>query len=134
MGNFDMVPRNLILCVDDEPTLLQTFPIGLRRAGFRVAVAGNGAAGLEAFARLKDEVCLVLSDIIMPMMNGIEMADRILRVEPATKILLMSGYGDEVIGRKVRKRFPLIRKPFNYGALVEKIRSIVRVEEEVLAD
>jgi DNA-binding response OmpR family regulator len=133
MGNFDMVRRNLVLCVDDEPTLLRTFPIGLSRAGFRVAVADNGAAGLEAFARLKDEVCLVLADIIMPVMNGIEMAERILRLDPATKILLMSAYGDEVTGRRVRKRFPFIRKPFNYSALIERIRSIVTVQEEVLA-
>jgi CheY-like chemotaxis protein len=133
MGNFDMVPGNLILCVDDEPTLLRTFPIGLGRAGFRVAVAENGAAGLEAFARLKDEVCLVLADIIMPVMNGVEMADRILRLKPETKILLMSAYGDEVTGRRVRKRFPFIRKPFQYATLIERIRSIAGVQEEVLA-
>jgi two-component SAPR family response regulator len=79
---------------------------------------------LEAFIELKDEVCLVLADIIMPAVNGIDMAESILQIEPQAKILLMSGYSDEVIERQGRNRFPFIRKPFIYTMLVEKIRSI----------
>jgi CheY-like chemotaxis protein len=121
--------RDLVLCVDDEPTLLGTLPIMLGRAGFRVAVAVNGTAGLEAFLRLRNQVCLVLADIVMPAMNGIDMAEAILQHEPQTKILLMSAYSDDAILRQVRRSgFPLIAKPFDFAKLIEKIRSIVATQ------
>jgi YesN/AraC family two-component response regulator len=90
--NSDMTRRDLVLCVDDEPLLLRTLAIAIPRAGFRVAVAENGAAGLQLFLQRRTEICLVVSDIIMPVMNGRDMVKSILRVEPHTKILLMSGY------------------------------------------
>jgi DNA-binding NtrC family response regulator len=122
-----MLTKDLILCVDDELTLLQAFPIVLGRAGFRVAVAENGIDGLKAFRRLENEVCLVLADIIMPAMSGIDMAETILYLAPQTKILLMSAYSDdEVILRQIRRSgLPLISKPFNLTTLTEKIRSMV---------
>jgi DNA-binding response OmpR family regulator len=124
------VQRNLVLCVDDEPTLLWTFPIVLGRAGFRVAVAEDGAAGLEAFLRVRNEVCLVLADVVMPVMSGIDMAETILHLEPQMKILLMSAYSDEVIRRQVRRSgFPLIHKPFNLVKLMERIRTMVRTQD-----
>jgi DNA-binding NtrC family response regulator len=125
-----MASKDLVLCVDDEPLLLRAFRIAIARAGFRTAVAENGAAGLALFLQLKDEVCLVLADIIMPVMGGVRMAERILQHEPQTKVLLMSAYSDEVIGRQVqRSGFPFIRKPFDCAKLIEKIRSIVAVPE-----
>jgi DNA-binding NtrC family response regulator len=116
--------RDLVLCVDDEPIVLRACTIAVARAGFRAAVAENGVAGLETFLELKDEVCLVLSDIVMPLMNGIEMAESILQVAPQTKILLMSAYSDAVIELQGRNRFPFIRKPFIFASLIDKIRSI----------
>jgi DNA-binding NtrC family response regulator len=122
--------RNLILCVDDEPILLHTFAFVVLRGGFRVAVAEDGAAGLKLFLQRRDEICLVVSDLVMPVMNGIDMVERILQVEPHMKILLMSAYSDEAICRQVRRlRLPFIRKPFHNAALIEKIRSIVEVQE-----
>jgi two-component system, cell cycle sensor histidine kinase and response regulator CckA len=111
--------------VDDEPIVLRACTIALAQAGLRAVVAENGAAGLETFIALKDEICLVLSDIIMPSMNGIELAQSILKVDPETKILLMSGYSNEVIELQGRNRFPFIRKPFIYSILVDKIQAIL---------
>jgi CheY-like chemotaxis protein len=129
-----MAPKDLILCVDDEPTLLRTFPIMLGRAGYRVAVAENGVAGLEAFLRLRHEVCLVLADIVMPVMSGIDMAQEILHLESQTKIFLMTAYSDESTRRQVRRSgFPLIRKPFNLAKLIEMIRSIVATQDPASA-
>jgi CheY-like chemotaxis protein len=126
--------KDLILCVDDEPTLLRALPIVLCRAGFRVAVAENGAEGLEAFLRLQNEVCLVLADIVMPVMSGIDMAQQILQLESQTKILLMTAYSDESNRRQVRRSgFPLIRKPFILANLIEKIRSMVATQDPASA-
>jgi len=129
-----MPPKDLVLCVDDEPTLLRTFPIVLARAGFRVAVPENGVDGLKAFLRLRNEVCLILADVVMPVMSGIEMAEAILHLEPQTKILLMSAYSDESTLRQVRRSgFPLIGKPFNLATLIEQIRSMVAAQDPASA-
>ena len=118
--------KDIVLCVDDEPIVLRTYSIFIERAGFRVAVAENGAAGLEMFRQQKDEICLVLSDIVMPAMNGIEMAESILQIDSEAKILLMSGYIDDVLELQGRKRFAFIRKPFIHAVLIERIRSLIR--------
>jgi two-component system, cell cycle sensor histidine kinase and response regulator CckA len=123
------MPRDLILCVDDEPIVLRACTVAVSQAGFRAAIAENGAAGLETFMQLRDEICLVLSDIIMPAVNGIDMAESILQIAPNTKILLMSGYSDDVIEHQGRNRFPFIRKPFIYSMLIEKIKSVIETDE-----
>jgi DNA-binding NtrC family response regulator len=119
-----------VLCVDDEPIVLRACTIAVAMAGFRPVVAENGAAGIEVFVQLKDEICLVLSDIIMPAVNGIEMAQRILTIDPQARILLMSGYSDEVIEHQGRNRFPFIRKPFIHKLLIEKIRSMAKPDAD----
>jgi DNA-binding NtrC family response regulator len=119
------VPRDIVLCVDDEPIVLRACTTAIAQAGYRTVVAENGVAGLDAFLDLKDEICLVLADIIMPAVNGLDMAESILKVAPEMKILIMSGYSDSAIEQQGRKRFPYIRKPFIYTVLVERIRSIV---------
>jgi two-component system, cell cycle sensor histidine kinase and response regulator CckA len=124
------VPKDIILVVDDEPIVLRSCSIAVAQGGFRPVVAENGAAGLEAYLSLRDEICLVLADIVMPAANGIEMANSILQIDPAAKILLMSGYSDDVIELQGRKLFPFIRKPFIYSVLVEKIRTIVSADAD----
>ena len=64
------MPKNIVLCVDDEPIVLRLCSIAIAEAGFRPVVAENGAAGLEVFMQLKDEICLVLSDVIMPAVRN----------------------------------------------------------------
>jgi YesN/AraC family two-component response regulator len=91
----------------------------------RVVVAENGVAGLETFIDLREEICLVLADIIMPVMTGLEMAEKILEIDKHTKIVLMSGYSDSVIELEGRNRFPFIRKPFIHAVLIDRVRSIV---------
>jgi DNA-binding NtrC family response regulator len=105
--------------------VLRTCSIAVARAGLRTVVAENGVAGLETFLDLRDEICLVLADIIMPIMSGIEMADKILEIDKHAKIVLMSGYSDSVIESEGRSRFPFIRKPFIHAVLIERIRSLV---------
>ena len=123
------MPKDIVLCVDDEPIVLRSCSVAIAHAGLRCVVAENGAAGLEAFMQLKDEICLVLSDIIMPAVGGIEMAESILQIDPQARILLMSGYSDSVIELQGRNRFPFIRKPFIHGMLIEKIRSVMEASD-----
>ena len=77
--------KNIVLVVDDEQIILRLATTAIAEAGFRAAVAENGAAGLECYLNLKDEIALVLADVLMPWVNGSEMADRILEVEPTRR-------------------------------------------------
>jgi DNA-binding NtrC family response regulator len=129
------MPKDLILCVDDEAIILRLCSIAVAEAGFRVAVAENGAAGLEAFRRLRDDICLILADIVLPgKISGIDLTEKILRIDPQAKFLLMTGYTDEIIDMEGQTNFPIIRKPFLAGDLVKKIRFILGVPDSAASN
>ena len=73
----------------------------------------------------------MLADIVMPAVNGIELAERILEIEPNAKVLLMSGYSDVVLHTQGSwQTLPLIRKPFLAAHLIAKIQSILGTSAE----
>jgi CheY-like chemotaxis protein len=113
----------LILVVDDEPSSLRDVTSTLALAGFRAIVAENGAAGLEVFFAHANEIALVLTDIVMPVMDGITMADRIKKARPDACVLLMTAYSDGIIGITGDTDFPLIRKPYLPHHLVGAINA-----------
>jgi DNA-binding NtrC family response regulator len=127
------MPKDFVLCVDDEPVVLRACCIALSHAGFRTLVAENGAAGLDVYLEFKDEIALVLADIVMPAVNGIDMADSIRQVDPQAKILLMSSYSDHVLERQGRQTFPFIRKPFINLSLIERVRSVLGISDAAAA-
>src|SRR5262245_45290818 len=92
--------------------------MGLASAGFRVVVAENGAAGLDTFESINEEICLVIADVIMPGLSGLEMVAAIRAISRDVKIMLISGYADSVIVLPGIHEFPLIRKPFLIQDLV----------------
>ena len=117
--------RDIVLVVDDEPNIIRAITVGLATAGFRVVVAENGAAGLDTFLSMKDEICLVIADVIMPAMGGQEMAAAIREIKPDVKILLTSGYSDPVIKLADKYDFPFVRKPFLIQDLVRKVAEVL---------
>ena len=117
--------KNIVLVVDDEQIIVRLATTAIAAAGFRVTVAENGGAGLECYEKLKDQICLVLADVLMPAVNGLEMAKQILEIDPNAKILLMSGYSDSVLKTQHPKQdLPFIRKPFLADDLIRK-RSVL---------
>jgi two-component system cell cycle sensor histidine kinase/response regulator CckA len=119
----------VVLVVDDEQPILRTVTMTLAMTGFTAVVAENGAAGLDSYIGLKDQICLVIADVIMPVMTGTEMVTEILKIDPEMKILLMSGYSDSVIEMDSRKRFPFIRKPFLPDDLTRKIKETLKLPD-----
>lgn len=111
--------------VDDEPTVVRMATTALALGGYRAVVAENGVAGYECYVAMPGDVALVLADVIMPIMSGIEMSEKIVESHPAAKILLMSGYSDDVIDVQARQRFPFIRKPFLPADLIRKIERLI---------
>src|SRR4051794_6581113 len=104
--------RNTVLVADDEGGIVRMATTILAGAGYRAVVASNGVDGVEKYRENRDDICLVLSDVLMPEGGGLEMASRILEINPNAKILFMSGYADGALEVEARKIFPFIRKPF----------------------
>jgi DNA-binding response OmpR family regulator len=118
-------PKNVVLVVDDEPEIRRMATSVLSMAGFSAQVAADGQEGLKCFLEYRTEICLVLSDVVMPFMNGFEMVAGVLEIAPDTPILMMSAYSDAVLEIKARERFAFIRKPFLAQDLVAKIRKVI---------
>jgi DNA-binding response OmpR family regulator len=109
----------MILVVDDDPMVMRAITASLALAGYQVLVAHGGAAGLETFLADPYAFDLVLTDVMMPFLNGIEMAERIRAVRPGARIVLMSGCSDAVN----EPRYPLIRKPFLTEDLIRVVQA-----------
>jgi CheY-like chemotaxis protein len=108
-----------ILVVDDEPSLLQFVVMILTQNGHTIISATNGIEALMVYSSYRSEVHLVLTDVLMPGMNGIELAERLRALHPAVKIVLMSGFVPDDI--KVPKDLQLITKPFLPDQLVAAV-------------
>jgi two-component system cell cycle sensor histidine kinase/response regulator CckA len=109
-----------ILVVDDEPSVLQFAEKVLSGSGYRVLLAGDADAALRLFENAEAGICLVVSDITMPGINGVQLVETIRRISPATRALLLSGAADT----EVDARLPFLRKPFTPHDLVAKVGEV----------
>ncbi len=103
----------------------------LWRAGFTVLEAPGAEDALRVASEHTGSIDLLLSDIIMPGTNGYDLADALVDVRPATKVLFMSGYRDKVLSEstgRASSQAPLLRKPFTQYALVSKIQELLDAE------
>jgi CheY-like chemotaxis protein len=123
-------PTNLILAADDEAIVLRVITTALSSAGYRAEVVTNGAAGVQKFRELRDQICLVVVDVVMPIMGGIRMAEEIRQIDPAAKILFMSGYSDAAQEVQARRNYPFIRKPFLPADLIHKISEVLAQSQQ----
>lgn len=113
----------LILLVDDDPSSLQEVSRMLSRHGHLVMVAENGAAGLEMFRLMGAHIHIVITDISMPIMDGITMAGWIKAMEPAVSILLMSELSMEEVQKLNHAKFVCIRKPLHSEELLRAVNT-----------
>jgi CheY-like chemotaxis protein len=118
--------RPRILVVDDERLLADTTAAILRNAGFDAKTAYDGFGALEVMASFHPNY--VLTDIMMPAMNGVDLAIAICGSYPATKILLFSGQAgitDILEDSKAKGfEFPLLAKPVHPSKLIEGLKSL----------
>jgi len=117
------MPQLLSLVVDDEPSVRAYVATLLRRDGFRVLEAENGAEALALLRGLAPKITLLVSDICMPTMDGVALARAVRKEFPAIPILLMTGYAETP-----PTEFRLIEKPFTATAFLNNIRSALRDE------
>jgi CheY-like chemotaxis protein len=115
-----------ILLVEDQPELCEASADFLRSVGYSVICASSGSEGLER-AQNADHIDLVISDVVMPKMNGREMVERLLELRPATRVLFISGYADDVVLRAGiwSEGTPFLQKPFSLDQLGRKVHELL---------
>ena len=113
-----------ILLVDDEETLRRLSERFLRAAGYTVISAADGLAAIAAAESYGKPVDLLLTDVVMPGMNGRELARRLADARLAARTLYMSGYTDEAVIKHgvLEPGIAFIYKPFSVEALAAKVR------------
>jgi two-component system, cell cycle sensor histidine kinase and response regulator CckA len=119
-----------ILIVEDESTLRRLLCLSLERQGYRVHSARDGAEGIEIFRQQPYAIHLVVSDIMMPHMDGIELKRKAAVLRPDVKFLFMSGYSEEVIEQlqTMGHGCAFLEKPFLPRDLVIKVQGLLRGE------
>ncbi len=115
-----------ILLVDDESSLLETGQELLSFLGYDVITAGSGEEALEVIARKKEQISLVILDLMMPGMSGEKCLPEILKIVPAMKVIVASGYTASSTAEKIEKRgaAAFIKKPYQLDELSKIIRDI----------
>jgi CheY-like chemotaxis protein/nitrogen-specific signal transduction histidine kinase len=122
--------KESILFVDDEPTLLEIGAELLKRLGYRVATCGNGRAALKTFKSRPNEFDLVITDMTMPGLTGDKLAEELLRVRPDLPVILCTGFGNAVMGKKACRTGVKahLMKPFVLRDLAKTIRQVLEDE------
>ena len=125
----EMGGSETVLLVDDNEELRRVVKRMLARAGYQVIEAGNGAAALEHLDR-GDRVDLVLSDVMMPEVNGRAVVEAIRQRHRDVRVLLMSGYNYDAALRGMTQRgdVAFIEKPFTAEKLLQKLRDVLKPE------
>ena len=123
----DSSTSSTILVVDDDPGVRTLTARSLLGLPYRVLQAEHGAAAADILRVHAAHVDLVLTDLVMPVMNGRELADLVVHEWPHVSLLFMSGYaGDDVLGRGlIAPGTPFLRKPFTPAVLQTAIRSML---------
>lgn len=123
-----LAPQELtVLVVDDEPSVLKVVGRILQGAGYRVLSAASGSEALQIAQRESPGIGLLLTDVIMPEMDGQELANRLRAIIPDLKVLFTSGYTDDILDPEGIKLpgFHLLEKPYSPSDLTSAVREVL---------
>ena len=132
------IPRGhgqTVLLVEDEPEVLETARAMLKHLGYRVLTAANGQQALEVHAEHKHQIALVLSDMVMPKMGGLELYRLLRRRDPAIKMVMVTGYplGEEAKSPLPRGILGWVEKPFMVENLAQVLHQALEEQGQTRA-
>jgi CheY-like chemotaxis protein len=124
-------PVETILLVDDEETVRRFGARVLARHGYHIVSADSAEDALRAAHARGDAIDLHITDVMMPGMNGRQLAERLLARKPSLRVLFISGYAEDVLGTSVGfvPGTAFLGKPFKPKALVTKVREVLGMEQ-----
>ena len=116
-----------VIIVEDEETVLSLAEAILEKYGYRVITSRTPDEACRLVGTYQGEIDLLLTDVIMPTMNGKELSDRIQKLNPSIKTLFMSGYTADIIAHQtlLEDGINFIQKPFSVNSLVSKVREVL---------
>ena len=116
-----------ILLAEDDDGVRRVTHRALENYGYKVLIASNGEEAVRIFNANKDSIDLLLTDVIMPLMSGRELADKLLIENPSLKVLYFSGYTDDSIVQHgvLDEGMEFLQKPYTHVELAKKVKSIV---------
>lgn len=123
--------QETILVVEDEPAVRELTVLTLERFGYKVLEAPNGQEALRVWESHDGTIQLLVTDVVMPGgLSGVELAQKLRNAAPGLKIILMSGYSDEMIdaGGIAPAGMLFVQKPFSPSVLASKVRSLLEPE------
>ena len=119
--------KETILVVEDDEAVRYLAKLALESSGFQVLTAADGPRALTAAGQFAGPLHLLVTDVVMPDMNGRELAEKLAPSHPGLKVLYISGYKDEVLLQQgvIPKEVSFLRKPFIPSALIAKVREVL---------
>jgi two-component system cell cycle sensor histidine kinase/response regulator CckA len=120
----DLTGNGTILLVEDEEGLRALNARGLKSRGYKVIEAGNGVEAIEALAREGGRVDLVVSDVVMPEMDGPTLLKELRKNSPDLKIIFVSGYAEDAFEKSLpdSSQYNFLAKPFTLKQLVSAVK------------
>jgi two-component system cell cycle sensor histidine kinase/response regulator CckA len=114
-----------LLVVEDEPALRRLISASLERRGYTVLAAEDGTEAVRILENNPAKIDLVVSDIMMPKMNGLELRKKAILLRPDMRFLFISGYAEDTIGRTAHlpRDAGYLEKPFLPIELARKVRA-----------
>lgn len=125
--------EDVILLVDDDFLLLKMIATMLRSQGYNVLATTMPQEALQLAEDYRGKIHLLISDVVMPDMNGRELADKIVSFSPHLQCLFMSGYTDDIISQNdiLNNEVHFISKPFTKNSLIAKVGDLLQRNEVV---
>jgi len=114
-------PSGAILVVDDDDSIRKVVKAFLESAGYTVIVAMDGELGLAYFQRNRTAIALLLTDVAMPNMNGLDLADHVLELDGKLPVLFMSGNADNA-----DRGYGCLQKPFRGSELLAGVGAVLQ--------
>jgi two-component system cell cycle sensor histidine kinase/response regulator CckA len=121
-----------ILLVEDEESVRRFAERALERNGYEVFAASSASEALDVFKQKKGKIHLVISDVILPDVNGLDLVHQLVTKNPQLNILLSSGYTDHRSHQRLieKEGYLFLKKPYAYLELLEAVKNAVRTEKK----